>query len=103
MILIRYNTKYQQGSSLLAVLLALFVLSTMILVVSRWLNVQQYDAALNYQRYQGLLLVQNQFARQRLGLACETDIYQNQLHFQLSCSAQQVKVQFPLGELSVSR
>lgn len=98
MILIRYK----KGASMAAVLLTLMLFSLSLLAVSRWLTAQQRDGLQIYQQYQAVLLAQNQLARQRLGLACETQITQNQIRFELQCQAQQVKVRFPLGEISLS-
>ena len=99
MISIRY--KYKKGASLLGVLVAISLFSLIILSISRWLNHQQRDGLLTYQRYQALLLAQNQFSRHRLGLPCQTKLVQNQIVFSLSCQNKQVKVRFPLGEITL--
>ncbi|MGV6988861.1 DUF5374 domain-containing protein [Testudinibacter sp. P80/BLE/0925] len=105
MILTRYKRMrfaYRRGAGTAAVLLTLMLFSFSLLAVSRWLTAQQRDGLQIYQQYQALLLAQNQFARQRLGLGCETPITQNQIRFDVQCQAQRVKVRFPLGEISLS-
>ncbi|MGR6980994.1 DUF5374 domain-containing protein [Testudinibacter sp. P27/CKL/0425] len=99
MILTRY--KWRKGASLLAVLWALMLFSLVLLSTARWLSAQQHDGLLSYQRYQALLIAQNQATRQRLGLDCEAVNTQNQLHFQIACQPQQVQVRFALGELKL--
>ncbi|KGQ69744.1 hypothetical protein OA57_08850 [Chelonobacter oris] len=105
MILIRYKRNgchYRKGAGLVAVLFTLMLFSIMLSGLSRWLSAQQRDGVQSYQRYQALLLAQNQLARQRLGLECETQYRQNQLVFQIDCHGKQVKVRFVWGEVILS-
>ncbi|MGR3808670.1 DUF5374 domain-containing protein [Pasteurella testudinis] len=105
----RYKRRYKpiyahgkKGASLLGVLVTLALFSLVMTGISRWVNLQQRDGLLTYQRYQALLLAQNQFARQRLGLACETRSEQNQQVFRLNCQGKQVKVRFATGEITLN-
>ncbi|TNH09115.1 DUF5374 domain-containing protein [Testudinibacter sp. TR-2022] len=101
--LIRYKgIQYKKGASPFAVLLTLALFSSVVLGISAWTAAQQREGVLIYQRYQAVLLAQNQFARQRLGLDCQNSIEQNQLLFRVSCQSKQVKVRFPAGELTLN-
>lgn len=95
----RLNFIRQKGMSLLSLLVTLSVFSGLFLTFNQWGNVQRKSAVEIYQRFQAIQLAENQRQRQFLGLSCESSIYQNHIHFHITCTQNQVTVKYPRGEI----
>ncbi|WP_109077623.1 DUF5374 domain-containing protein [Aggregatibacter kilianii] len=90
-----------KGMSLLSLLVALTLFSGLFLTFNQWGNVQRKSAVEIYQRFQAIQIAENQHQRRFLGLPCETQVRQNQIHFRVICMQNQVSVKYPRGEISL--
>ncbi|MGC6342863.1 DUF5374 domain-containing protein [Bisgaard Taxon 45] len=83
---------HYKGTSLSALLIALMLFCGIFLSTHQWLTYQRQHAIRIYQRIQALQIAQNQKQRQFLGLACESQVKQNGLTFQVQCTPHSVHV-----------
>ncbi|TCJ97948.1 prepilin peptidase dependent protein C [Volucribacter psittacicida] len=98
MILHRLN----RGISLIALLVSLSILSGLLLTLSTWTTQQRQSAVKIYQDFQGIQIAENQWQRLWLGLDCQSEQWQNHLHFTIRCQGQQIIVSYPLGETKLA-
>lgn len=96
------QTKLHRAESISALLIGLTIFSMLFLVYSQWLEQQVMSKNKLYQQQQALQLIENQIALKLADKPCESQVEQNQITFDISCAAQRIRVQFPLGEISVS-
>lgn len=90
-----------KGMSLLSLLVTLSVFSGLFLTFNQWGNVQRKSAVEIYQRFQAIQIAENQHQRRFLGLPCESNVLQNQIHFRITCTQNQITVKYPRGEISL--
>lgn len=91
----------QKGMSLVSLLVTLSVFSGLFLTFNQWGNLQRKSAVEIYQRFQAVQIVENQHQRRFLGLPCESNVLQNQIHFRIICTQNQITVKYPHGEISL--
>lgn len=94
-------SNFVRGHTLLSVLVALSMLSTILLLGQTWLNQQQQQNAQLWQVTQALQIAENQQTLRLLEQPCESQIVQNGIHFLIRCEADFITVQYPLGEIRV--
>ena len=87
--------------SLLSLLVTLSVFSGLFLTFNQWGNLQRKSAVEIYQRFQAIQIAENQHQRLFLGLPCESNVLQNQIHFRITCTQNQITVKYPRGEISL--
>lgn len=99
MILRNRNRKIYAGASLIALLFALSLFSLLVLGFSQWHRQQERQANQLFLHQQAWQIALNQKNRLLAGLACENQVQQNGLDFQIQCSAPQVIVRYLGGEI----
>ncbi|WP_279573785.1 DUF5374 domain-containing protein [Volucribacter amazonae] len=92
-----------RGISLISFLVSLSLFSGLLLTLTTWTAQQRRSAVQIYQDFQGIQIAENQWQRLWLGLDCEAEQWQNNLHFRIHCQGQQITVSYPLGETKLVR
>ena len=85
----------------MSLLVTLSVFSGLFLTFNQWGNLQRKNAVEIYQRFQAVQIAENQHQRRFLGLPCESNVLQNQIHFRITCTQNQITVKYPRGEISL--
>lgn len=96
-----YLSLMRQGSSSIALMLAITLFCSLIIIFSQWYSTQQQHSVYLYQREQALLIAENQAYRQHFGLTCQTQHQQNGITFTIQCQSGQIIVDFPLGSMAL--
>ncbi|OOH91457.1 hypothetical protein BMT54_02115 [Pasteurellaceae bacterium 15-036681] len=91
----------QKAESFSSVMIALMIFSLLYLSYSQWQSKQNQRSNFLYQQKQALQIAENQISLQMANHACEKSILRNGLRFDIACSQQQIKVNFPLGEVII--
>lgn len=77
---------YFRAETIVSVLLGMVVFSMIFLSFHQWYSTQIRKQQQNDFRQQALQIIDNQIARQFVGLPCENQVIQNQRKFVISCS-----------------
>lgn len=93
--------RMQKGMSLVTLLVTLSIFSGIFLTINQWTANQRKTGIKAYQRYQAVQIAENQKQRQFSGLPCEQRVKQNQLTFEIQCSADKVKVRYFFNKESI--
>lgn len=88
-----------RGASLLSVLLALTLFSSIFIAMQSWAHFQRQSAVQIYQRFQAIQIAENQKQRQFLGLGCLSQVQQNQMTFHIHCQNDRISVSYPMGKI----
>lgn len=92
-----------RAESGLSLLIALSLFSSLFLSISTWQSAQTAQRQLQFQRQQALLIADNQIDRLLAGQACETQLQQNGIRFDIHpCHPQHIRIAFPLGEVVIT-
>lgn len=93
-----------KAESGIGLLIALSLFAVMALSTMQWQQIQSRQTVRLYQQQQALLIAENQLDRMAAGLVCEQRVIQNGLKFDIEkCSATQIQVRFPLGEILIEK
>ncbi|MBE2898316.1 DUF5374 domain-containing protein [Pasteurellaceae bacterium 20609_3] len=95
------SARFKAGGSLIGVLLALVMFTTLVISLSHWQQGQNRQSAVIFQRQQALLIAHNQTVRLRLKLGCEHNLRLNGVAFEVRCQGATVTVAYPLGEVTL--
>ncbi|MCK3655124.1 hypothetical protein A4G19_04915 [Pasteurellaceae bacterium Macca] len=90
-----------KAETLTSLLIALAIFAILIFNYGQWQNSQHQQMNRIYQQQQALLIAENQLTLKLAKLPCEKQQKQNHLLFKIECSPQQIKVIFPLGEITL--
>lgn len=93
--------KYRAETTI-SLLIAIVIFSILILVFSHWQSAQNKRLNLYFQKQQAVQILESQIALKLAGLACENHIIQNQVRYEIYCSATQFSIRFPLGEIELN-
>ncbi|MFC0322654.1 DUF5374 domain-containing protein [Gallibacterium melopsittaci] len=94
-------SRFIYGHSLMSILVALGLLSLLLLFGQRWLNQQQYQMAKLWQYAQALQIAENQQSLRFIQQPCQYQVEQNGIMFRIRCEAEQITVEYPLGNITI--
>ncbi|QLB15575.1 hypothetical protein A6B39_08970 [Mannheimia granulomatis] len=85
-----------------SLLVAVSLFAVIVLVFSRWQSVQNQQLSKQFQQQQAVQILENQIALKLAELECENSLTQNDVGYQIQCSANQLRIAFPLGKIELN-
>lgn len=93
--------KYKAETSL-SLLVAISLFALVVMVFSRWQSLQNKQLNQHFQHQQAVQILENQIALKLAELECENSLTQNNVGYQIQCSANQLRIAFPLGKIELN-
>lgn len=92
-----------KSETMFSVLVAVALFSIIFLIYIQWQSRQHQQSLLTFQRLAALQIAENQIARRMAGMPCESQFKQNKILFRIYCIGDNIKIQFPLGEIVIGK
>ncbi|MFA9488923.1 MULTISPECIES: DUF5374 domain-containing protein [unclassified Mannheimia] len=94
--------KYKAESTI-SLLVAVALFAIVVLSFSYWQSEQNRRVNTHFQQQQAAVILENQIALQLAGLACEKQIEQNNIRYEIQCSENKLSIRFPLGKIELNK